>query len=405
MSGVWVTGFGCITAVGKDAPSTLNGVAGQARPQSSPDMFSFVQVDKPMCLVADAWLPGEKGSGSWRRHTAADTITLLRAAVREALDVAGLEPDSLASDTRVGVCIGTTACCSLHVLADHAALRADNGKKPEYGSLRDYYASSPALLIATEYGLGPGPALSISNSCTSGTDAIGLGKRWIDSGQCDIVLAGGADALSDVPFIGFSRLLVFSSELCKPFDKERLGLNLGEGAGVLVLESSEHAARRGVRRPRAVLSGFGAAGDAHHISSPHPSGRGLCKAISEALAEGGATLRETGFINAHGTATLENDKIESRVYAELENTPPVWASKGSTGHCLGAAGAVEAVLSVLALESGSVPASTGCGTPEDGIEGLITLEPGPVKDGHALSVSLGFGGSNAALLFSLPDAR
>jgi 3-oxoacyl-[acyl-carrier-protein] synthase-1/3-oxoacyl-[acyl-carrier-protein] synthase II len=172
---------------------------------------------------------------------------------------------------------------------------------------------------------------------------------------------------------------------------------------VLVLESEKHALKRGME-PKALLTGFGAASDAHHLTAPHPQGRGLRLAISSALIEAGLRRPDISFINAHGTATVENDLVESRIYNELFAETPVWASKGSTGHCLGAAGAVEAVLTVLALSAGIVPASAA--EPDYGelILPKLTLSPAEVKTPHAMSVSSGFGGGNAALVFSRPDS-
>ena len=400
MGGVWITGFGCICALGKDARTTMDGVVAGTRPQTRADIFPHVSADRPVCAVPADWLPAAPDAVSWRAHTAGDTVRLLRHAADEALDSARIAPGDMPA-SRTGHCIGTTAGCSLHILSDYIAMFTE-ARRHFFPSIDAFFSNSPALNASGWTGSGGGPAITISNACTSGADAIGQGMRLIASGVCDVVLAGGADALNDVPYIGFSRLSVFSRELCLPFDRRRNGLNLGEGAAVLVLESPEHARKRGAA-PRAVLSGYGAASDAHHISSPHPEGKGLRAAIAKALADSGLAITDLGFVNAHGTGTIENDKIEGAVYSTWPGTPPVWASKGSTGHCLGAAGAVEAVLSVLALEAGSVPASPGCEMPEEAMEPLITRSPVSIDKRHAMSVSLGFGGSNAALVFSLPD--
>jgi 3-oxoacyl-(acyl-carrier-protein) synthase len=249
-----------------------------------------------------------------------------------------------------------------------------------------------------------GPALTISNACTSGADAIGLAAQWIRSGVCELAVAGGVDTLNAFTYSGFNKLMIYSPEPCKPFALDRKGLNLGEGAGVLILESESSALKRGLK-PKALVSGFGAASDAYHLTAPHPQGRGLRAAISSALLQAGLRTSDLSFINAHGTATLENDLAESLVYNEIFADTPVWASKGSTGHCLGAAGAVEAVLTVLALSAGLVPASVAEHERGEFILPKLTLCPVELATPYAMSVSSGFGGCNAALVFSTADVK
>jgi 3-oxoacyl-[acyl-carrier-protein] synthase-1/3-oxoacyl-[acyl-carrier-protein] synthase II len=239
--------------------------------------------------------------------------------------------------------------------------------------------------------------MTITNACTSGADAIGLALDMIRSGQCECVVCGGADALSLVPHTGFARLMVYDSEPCRPFDQTRKGLNLGEGAAALVLESAEHARRRNAAVLGHIL-GYGGAADAYHFTAPHPEGRGLAASIRIAFENADLNASDMAFVNAHGTATLENDKVEGRVLATLLPATPVWASKGGTGHTLGAAGAVEAALSLQALNRRRVPASLGFQTPDPEIGLIPTRESLAVDSPYALSTSLGFGGGNAALV-------
>jgi 3-oxoacyl-(acyl-carrier-protein) synthase len=338
-----------------------------------------------------------QGRTSWRSATVRDSAVLLKKASKEALLSAGFHALPEAS----GVCIGTTSGCSLHFLQNYVALRDNTADADERESIETFFRTSLAL----DFAKNSGPALTISNACTSGADAIGLAAQWIRTGLCEVALAGGADALSLYPYIGFNKLMIYSPEPCRPFAADRSGLNLGEGAGILILESSAHAIKRGVS-PKAVLSGFGAASDAHHLTAPHPQGRGLRAAITSALKQSELQTKDIAFINAHGTATIENDQLESLVYNEMFQATPVWASKGSTGHCLGAAGAIEAVLTISALTDGIVPASsTRFAKPgnENSILPGLTLAPLRSATAHAMSVSLGFGGSNAALIFSIPE--
>lgn len=411
---VWVTGLGCVCAAGRDAASSMRGVAAGLRPQAVPDFFSSVEPVNPVCAVSLG-----DGRGDWRRGSTRDSSFLMRMAASEA--VADAAPDTaegagsldLFAGARVGLCVGTTSGCALHFLDDYAALRTEEKEGRDSGcafrATADFFQHSMAFdLAASLAGMGmestSGPVITVTNACTSGTDAIGLAASWIEAGLCDVALAGGADALSIVPYIGFDRLMIYSPEPCRPFDRLRRGLNLGEGAAALVLESEAHAAGRGVK-PRAVIAGYGAAADAYHMTAPHPEGRGLRGAIGRAMRAAGISASELGFINAHGTCTPENDRSEGAVYASMLVDTPVWASKGVTGHCLGAAGAVEAALSIMALERGVVPSSAGCAEPEDDMARLITLEPVQVLKPYAMSVSLGFGGSNSALVFAAGDAE
>jgi len=212
-----------------------------------------------------------------------------------------------------------------------------------------------------------------------------------------LVLAGGADALGLVPYFGFRRLMIYDEQPCRPFDRDRAGLNLGEGAACLVLEAPAAAEARGAR-PLAVLRAYAAAADAHHLTAPHPEALGLRQALKAALAQAGLSPGDLAFVNVHGTATPDNDRAEALALArELPGTP-LWAAKGALGHTLGAAGALEAALTVMALERGSLPPSYGFASPDPAL-GLSPAPPGPVCGRAGLSTSLGFGGANSVLIF------
>jgi len=237
------------------------------------------------------------------------------------------------------------------------------------------------------------------NACSSGTDALGVAASWLRAGLCDAAIVGGADELNQVPLAGFWSLGVMSSEPCTPFDDNRCGLNLGEGAGVIVLESYDHANARGVK-PTIELAGFGAGCDAHHLTAPHPQGRGLRSAIQAALAQADITAEQVAFVNAHGTATLDNDRGEGAVLESIfGNCFPFLSTKGYTGHTLGAAGGLEAVFTVLGLRERWIPASTGFSTQAHDIPIAPVRETTPVDGNYAMSTSLAFGGNNAAALF------
>jgi 3-oxoacyl-[acyl-carrier-protein] synthase-1/3-oxoacyl-[acyl-carrier-protein] synthase II len=237
----------------------------------------------------------------------------------------------------------------------------------------------------------------VVNACASATDALGLAMTWIRRGLVDVAIAGGSDELKRFSYHGFLSLKNMAAGRCKPFDRRRDGLNLGEGAGVVVLESEDHAAARGARSLGSV-EGYGAAGDAHHATSPHPEGRGLRQAIAAALESAGLTAGDIGLINGHGTATLDNDRVEGTVLADLFPETTIVSTKGYTGHMLGAAGTVEAIIALAHLESGRVPATAGFEEfdPECGIRPTTTGVE--VDARHALSTSLAFGGTNSVLV-------
>ena len=365
--------------------------------------------------------------GGARRFSAHDTLVLARAAARQALAMA------CDMDTGVlgllGVCVGTTSGSSLHFLGGYeqsrTAWQSGNGGKSGKDMLmedagkeapsmdaglakalpddvRDYFSCNLSLALAGEIGAA-GPLHTISTACTSGADAMGLGLDLVRTGQCDAVLCGGADALSVVPHAGFARMLIYSDEPCRPFDRDRKGLNLGEGAAFFVLEREDRAARRGART-FGRISGWGSACDASHLTAPREDGRGLRRAVQAALDDASCPMDALAFINAHGTATHDNDRVEGRVLHELFPEVPVWATKPCTGHTLGAAGAIEAVATLLALNNCLLPATFGFENvdPETGL--VPTRDETRPRGRAALSTSLGFGGGNSVLVLEGVEA-
>ena len=261
----------------------------------------------------------------------------------------------------------------------------------------------PAHQLADVLSIG-GCVEAHSSACASGNAAIGAGFELIRSGRAEIVLAGGLDALQEFVVSGFACLKALDPRPCRPFDRDRKGLNLGEGAAFLVLESEAHAEARGAR-PRAFVDGYGVASDAVHMTGPDREGRGAARAMAAALARAGVAPEDVGFVSAHGTATPYNDLMEARalelVLGSRAHTTPTNSIKGSLGHTLGAAGALEAVMCVRAIEEGVVPATVGHteADPEIPLD-IVRDHPRALRLRHALSTSSGFGGVNAALLFS-----
>lgn len=309
-------------------------------------------------------------------------------AAEEALNQAGLSRDEWRG-MRVGVCIGSTVGCTN--FQEDFGRDFFAGKLPDPAPLKEYFHNNTAQFLARHLGLR-GPVQMLSNACTSGADAIGVAAQWLDADLCDAVICGGTETILPRMFYGFRSLMLCAPTACKPFDRNRQGLTLGEGAGILLLEKNSS--------PRASLGeflGYGSASDAFHPTSPDPEARGLDLAVRNCLKRLDLSLNDVHFVNAHGTGTPHNDAAEGRWIARQTSHARVVATKGYTGHTLGAAGAIEAVISLLSLAKGMLPASLGFSEedPEIGITPTREIEKGDYK--IALSLSLGFGGLNSAL--------
>jgi len=256
-----------------------------------------------------------------------------------------------------------------------------------------------AQCAARELGV-TGPAYAISTACSSGAKALATGARLLRSGQVDAVVAGGVDALSGFTIAGFSALDAVSAERCNPLSAHRRGINIGEGAALFLMGRDEGPVR---------LSGWGESADAHHMSAPDPSGRGAAEAMQRALARAKVAAGDVDYVNLHGTATEQNDAMESlAVERVLGRDVPLSSTKPLTGHALAAAGAIEAAFAWHALvdnPSGRLPVHWWDGAADPALPPLRVVTPGfalgrPVR--HVLSNSFAFGGSNASLLFSQP---
>lgn len=247
---------------------------------------------------------------------------------------------------------------------------------------------------------------TVSTACSSATNSIIVGANMIRCGIADVVVAGGAECLTKFHLNGFNSLLILDHELCKPFDKNRGGLNLGEGAAYLVLENAESVNRRNIK-PLCILSGYGNACDAYHQTASSPDGEGAYLAMCDALKTADLTPKDIDYVNAHGTGTPNNDKSESnaikRVFGNI--IPPVSSTKGYTGHTTSASGSIEAVISLLAIEHQFYPPNINWHTPMDG--GIIPITETSNKKhkgiGHVLSNAFAFGGNDSSIILSKYD--
>jgi 3-oxoacyl-[acyl-carrier-protein] synthase II len=247
-----------------------------------------------------------------------------------------------------------------------------------------------------------GPRVTISTACSSSTVAVGLAGEMVRDGEVEVALAGGADALCRLTFAGFNSLRAVDAAPCRPFDRSRAGLNIGEGAAVLVVESADHARRRGAR-PLARVLGYGVTNDAFHMTQPEPSGAAWERTVRAALADAGVGPGAIGYLNAHGTATGQNDPAEraayARVFGDRLASLPLSTVKGALGHCLCGAGGIEAAVTTLALARGVLPPTAGFTEPDEGPPLDVVAGSGRAcAVDVALSCSFAFGGNSAAIV-------
>ena len=379
-----ITGLGAVSAVGEDCAVTLDGLRAGQRNVGPVSLFD-TGIAKPVFEVRSG-----RGAGDNARMR---TLSLVLRAVDEAISEARLA-DCPAS-VRVGVCIGTTVASQLNDIDFYREFRAA-GCAP-MAAVDRYLRGNLSAALSRHYNFS-GPALTIVNACSSGTDAVGMAMAWLRAGLCDLAIAGGADELNRVPMCGFNALGIMSDSPCAPFDVDRQGLNLGEGAGIMVIEGAESAAGRGVAAGLTCL-GYGTFGDAYHLTAPREDGSGLEAAIRGALSEAALDPGDIAFVNAHGTATATNDRVEGAVLDRVfGGSCPVCSTKGFTGHTLGAAGGLEAVFTALGLREGWIPATAGFVNPDGAIPLVPTQEVTAIDGRYAVSTSMAFGGNNSALI-------
>jgi 3-oxoacyl-[acyl-carrier-protein] synthase II len=269
-----------------------------------------------------------------------------------------------------------------------------------------YLAQRQALDLCEAYNLS-GPVTLIANACAAGANAVGHAFELVRSGRAERALAGGYDALSQLVFSGFDSLQALSTTVCRPFDAHRDGLALGEGAAVLALETEEAARARGAAIFGEV-AGYGASTDSHHLTQPHPLGEAALRSMKEACAQAGAGPRQIAYVNAHGTGTALNDSAEAAAInawsGEYASNLYVSSTKAGIGHLLGAAGAVESALSLIALHEQWVPPMMTTREPDAAVRFNLVQRPMKAKElprpfDYVLSNSFGFGGANASLVF------
>jgi 3-oxoacyl-[acyl-carrier-protein] synthase II len=398
---VVVTGIGLMSALGTSRESVWRGlVNGQCGIADLTAFNSDGYRSKKAAEIPD-YDPDAAFSGrDWKRLSRSDQIAVV--ASREALTDAGIIDTDMPRN-RMGVVMGTGTADLVRNEEWFAEMRLRGVRRAPLSKIFNHFPSTPCDIVATCFGFEGLKAAPLS-ACSSGTVAIGYAADAIGWGQIDIALAGASDVLCRSTFSGFNALRLVDKEPCRPFCRSRQGLNLGEAAAVLVVEEFEHARRRGAPM-YAEVAGYGVRCEAHHPTAPEPEGREVASLIEDALRWARMPIDSVNHVNAHGTATLQNDQAEARglrrAFGDRVTRLPVTSIKSMIGHCLSAAGAIEAATLALTIARQVVPPTVHFreADPECGID-LVANEAREVRVACGISTSLAFGGNNAALVMT-----
>jgi len=405
---VVVTGMGCISPIGNTVQETWDALlAGK----SGAGMITLFDASKHKTRFA-AEVKGFDGVALFgvREARKMDRFTqFATVATQEALEQSGLKIDDSNRD-RIGIVIGT-AIGGIGTIMEQAEVMRERGiDRVSPFLIPMMIADSAAGMLAIRVGVR-GPNMAVATACASGNNAIGDALETIRRGSADVMIAGGAEStLVSLAMAGLNVMGALSMRnddpltASRPFDKNRDGFLMGEGAGVLILEELEYAKARGANI-LCELTGYGTTDDAHHISAPAENGAGAAMSMKLALANAGLTINDIEYINAHGTSTPLNDKSETAaiktVFGEQAYKIPVSSTKSMTGHLLGASGAVEAVFSAMAIRAGIIPPTINYETPDPVCDlDYVPNQARKVSPQHVMSNSFGFGGHNATLVIS-----
>ncbi|MFO7762293.1 MAG: beta-ketoacyl-ACP synthase II [Wenzhouxiangellaceae bacterium] len=404
-----VTGLGCISPVGNDVDTAWDNVVNG---RSGIGPLTEVDAEKFSCKIAGEIRDFDVGQYLAPKDARKSDpfIHYGVAAAVQAIEDAGL-PETPEDATRYGVAIGS-GIGGIRTIEDTYQTYVDSGPRrisPFFvpGCIINMVAGQ----ISIRYGY-QGPNISIVTACTTGTHNIGDAARLIAYGDADVMVAGGAEyGTTPTAMGGFCAAKALSKRnddpqaASRPWDEDRDGFVLGNGAGIVVLEELEHARRRGARI-YAEVKGYGMSGDAYHITSPPEGGEGAARCMASAIRDAGLDPSDVDYVNAHGTSTQLGDRAEidavRATFGEHASSMMVSSTKSMTGHLLGAAGGVEAILTILALHHGVVPPTINLDRPDEACKG-IDLVPGSAREASiqvAISNSFGFGGTNGTVLFA-----
>ncbi len=415
MRRVVVTGMGMVSPLGCGVEPTWKRIIGG---ESGARRIAEFEVSDLSCQIACRIPRGDGSSGTFNpdqwmepkeQRKVDEFIVYAMSAARQALDDADWHPvseeDRCATGTMIGSGIG-----GLEGIADAAILVKERGPR----RLSPFFIPGRLINLASgyvsiEFGL-KGPNHAVVTACSTGAHAIGDASRLIALGDADVMLAGGTESpINRLAMAGFCQLRAMSTSFndepekaSRPYDKDRDGFVMGEGAGVVVLEEYEHARRRGAKIYGEII-GYGLSGDAYHITSPSPDGDGAYRSMSAAMKRAGLSAADIDYINAHGTSTPIGDEIElaaaERLLGNAASKVSMSSTKSATGHLLGAAGAIEAIFCLLAIRDNVAPPTINLDNPS--VETAVDLVPWKARQREiniALSNSFGFGGTNASVI-------
>lgn len=402
---VVVTGVGVISPVGLDVDTFWSNLI-EGRSGVAPiDSFDVTDLSTTIAAQVRGFDPSAYMPHKVSRRLDSFARFGLAAAVQAVEDAKPPPADVL--NPRLGVLVGSGYGSNAlqHSLYDRFAERGPRAVPPYAAAALS--VDSPSAEIALRFGAG-GPSGSISTACATGTMSIGEAAMWIRTGRADMVIAGGCDdsiTRFDMASTGITGALSRRNNdperACRPFDRDRDGFVMGAGAAVVILEEAGHAARRGAAI-YAEIAGYAATTDAFHPTAPRPDGAGAAAVMRLALQDAGLDPAEIDYINAHGTGTLLNDRIETlairNVFGEHAPGIPISSIKALTGHMIGAAGAAELIATIKSITTGLVPPTINCDEPEDEELDYVPHRARPMRVRNALSNSFGFGGHNSALV-------
>jgi 3-oxoacyl-[acyl-carrier-protein] synthase II len=405
---VVITGMGCVSPVGNNVQDTWAALL-DGRSGAGPITQFDASRHKTRFAAEVKGFDGAALFGA-REARKMDRFTQFAAAATvEALAHAGLTIDESNRD-RVGILIGSGIGGITTILEQVEVMRERGPERLSPFLIPMMIADSAAGTIAIRVG-ARGPNMALATACASGTNALGEAAEIIRRGAADVMLAGGSEAsIAPLAMAGMNVMGALSTrndaplQASRPFDKDRDGFLMGEGAGILILESLEHARARNAQI-LCEYTGYGTSDDAHHISAPAENGAGAAISMRLALEDAGLGAQDIGYINAHGTSTPLNDKSETAaiktVFGEQAYSIPVSSTKSMTGHLLGASGALEGIVCVQVLQNGILPATINYTTPDPECDlDYVPNQPRPASPVHVMSNSFGFGGHNATLILS-----
>jgi len=403
---VVVTGIGLMSALGTTREAVWHGLVSGRCGIAAVTQFDTTGYRSQLAAEIPAYTRDAAYSEkAWRRLSRSDQVAII--ASREALDDAGLLEGDV-DRARIGVLLGSGTANLMRNEEWFAEMRRVGVRRASPAKIFNHFPSTPSDTVAATFGL-EGLKASVLSACSSGTVAVGYGADAIRWGQIDAALAGASDVLCRLTFSGFNALRLVDTEPCRPFCRTRKGMNLGESAAILVLEDLSHARRRAARI-YAEIAGYGVRCEAYHPTAPEPEGHAVADLVHDALRAARMPPDAVDHVNAHGTATPQNDRAEARgmrlVFGERVRRIPVTSIKSMVGHCLAAAGAIEAAAVAMSIAHGVVPPTVNYreDDPECDVD-VVANEARNVAVTCGVSTSLAFGGNNGALVIRRFDGK